>query len=555
MKHYLSLVKVFMKMVSMPTSKDKRRKYVYGFLGAISVIGLLIPVTVGIGFVVYEMTKRLAEVGAGTLGIGLALFFICIFTLIFGFNVILNEFYFSNDIEYILPLPIRLNELLAAKFTVAFLTENTMQILVVFGAIIGFFIGAKSSFISVIYGIIGGITLPIIPLLYCGIFSLILMTGSRFLKDKDSIHKWTGVAVFILVLICIGSVGFLKGVDIFSFAEKLIEGRDKFFTVLKFVFPHVHFFIKAMETENLLYMLLYVGIHVIWFGIFLFLAGLLYEKGVMGLQGASGRHRERTLEVMLKASVKRSQLFAYCKKELLVLLRTPVFFMNCVMVNFIWPVFVIGMIQVQENPLTIARLRELYAQNDLRVQLIMLLMVIGISMINAGINSIGSNGFSREGNHFAFIKYIPMDYFLQWNAKAVVGIAVTTVSMVGYFIIAGIILRISALHIIFASILSILSISFVTYLGLLLDSMHPKLVWDDEMSVLRENFNSFFSMGIAMLVAGVLCVGGYVLFCVTEISVKALGMLLLIALIILNLVVLILTEKNGVKQLREWEEI
>ena len=51
-----------------------------------------------------------------------------------------------------------------------------------------------------------------------------------------------------------------------------------------------------------------------------------------------------------------------------------------------------------------------------------------------------------------------------------------------------------------------------TYTGLVLDTTHPKLDWEDEYGALRGNPNAFFNMAISILVALVLCIVGYVFF-------------------------------------------
>ena len=47
---------------------------------------------------------------------------------------------------------------------------------------------------------------------------------------------------------------------------------------------------------------------------------------------------------------------------------------------------------------------------------------------------------------------------------------------------------------------------------MLLDSTHPKLDWEDEYGALRGNLNAFFNMAIAIVIAIVLCVAGYLVF-------------------------------------------
>ena len=53
----------------------------------------------------------------------------------------------------------------------------------------------------------------------------------------------------------------------------------------------------------------------------------------------------------------------------------------------------------------------------------------------------------------------------------------------------------------------VLCVSIVSLIGLLIDSLMPKLIWEDEIDSLRENYNSFIAMGYSLLLFGLLFIG------------------------------------------------
>lgn len=106
MNSYLTLTKTFIAAISMSQPQDKRRKVMIAILSLFALFGILLPISVGVGILVNLMTKTLLPIGCESLGIQLMLHVICLFTLVFGINVIFNEFYFSNDIEFLLPWPL-----------------------------------------------------------------------------------------------------------------------------------------------------------------------------------------------------------------------------------------------------------------------------------------------------------------------------------------------------------------------------------------------------------------------------------------------------------------
>lgn len=554
MHNYFTLVKVFITAVGMSPGQDKKRKIMIAVLGSVALFGVLLPVTIGCGMFINLMTKSLSETGNPYFAVQFLFHFISLFSVIFGLNVIFNEFYFSNDIEYLLPLPLRGFQIIASKFTAAFINENFMQIFLVIAAVIGYGSAAKIPFQNYILSAIGVLTLPIIPLIYCAIFSMIIMYFTRFIKNKDIVQKISVVCMFLFIVAILGSVGFIKDMDIEHYITTVANENHAFYNIMNMVFPHIPLFVKSFAQGNILALLQYLILNAFYIIVMLILAELTYFHGVIGLNSAKNRSGKQNLERLLKKTKQNSPSWAYFKKEFWVLTRTPPFFTNCVAVTFIWPLFVYAALKLQSYDLTIETLRTLYADSDFRIQLPMLLLVIGVSILMSAMNSLGSNAFSREGKNFSFIKYIPLHYFTQWNVKAAISIVISCSGILIYFVPFCIWIQVPILHTLFYCILCLMSVSFVTHLGLLIDSIQPKLIWDDELSALRENYNTFFSMALSILFIAIVCGGGYLFFCNTKIGLFPFAMLLVLMLAIANSVVLFITSKVGIQNIAEQEE-
>lgn len=554
MNSYLTLTKTFIASISMSKPQDKRRKIMIIILSLFGIFGVLLPVAIAVGILVKLMTETLHPIGCEALGIQLMFHIICLFTVIFGINVIFNEFYFSNDIEYLLPWPLRAYQIVASKFTAAFYNENMMQFVLVLSCIIGYGIGSKMGILNWLLSIIGIVTLPIIPLAYCGILSMLIMAFSRIIRSKDRIQKLSVALIFVMVIALVASIGFLQNMDIDTYIETLASGDQTFFTVMNYIFPNVPLFVKTFSEGDFLAFLGYIAVNVLVVGIMLLLSEALYFKGVIGLTSSDSKKHKKNLDKLLSTCKQRNPAYSYFLKEVRILVRTPVFFTNCIAINFLWPIFVYAMLKIQHYEFSLENLRHLYAQRDLRIQLLFLLGIVGISVIVAAINSLSSNAISREGKHFSFMKYIPVPYFTQWNVKAFVGILFPAVGVLVFFIPFCIVAEVPLIHIILFTLLSLMSITFVSDMGVYIDSIQPKLIWDDEMSALRENYNTFFSMAISIAFTVIVCVGGFFLFCNTNISIGLTALILIAILAAANLIVLALTAKSGVRNIEEQEE-
>lgn len=554
MNSYLTLTKTFIAAIGMSRPQDKRRKVMIAILSLFAVFGILLPVSVGVGVLVNLMTKTLLPIGCEALGIQLMFHVICLFTLVFGINVIFNEFYFSNDIEFLLPWPLKAYQIIASKFTAAFINENMMQFFLVLSCIIGFGTGAKISLGSWLMSIIGIITLPVIPLAYCGVLSMLLMAFTKLIKSKDVIQKISVGLMFIMVVVLVGSIGFLQNMDIDSYVATLASGDQTFFNVMNYIFPNVPLFVKTFHEGSITALIGYIAVNALVIAIMLLLSEKLYFKGVIGLSSSDSKAGRQDLDKLLAKSIQRKPFVSYFLKEVRLLVRTPVYFTNCIAINFLWPIFAYAMIKISGYKVSVARLTHYYAHRDLRILLFFHLGIVGLSIVMAAINSLSSNAISREGKHFSFMKYIPVDYFTQWHVKAFVGIIFPFTGIMVFFLPVCILLKIPLLHILFYIFLSLLAVFFIAYMGVYIDSIQPKLIWDDEMSSLRENYNTFFAMAISIGFVLVVCVGGFFLFCNTKISIAFVGFLLTVILLIANIIVLSLTSHSGVRNIQEQEE-
>ena len=100
---------------------------------------------------------------------------------------------------------------------------------------------------------------------------------------------------------------------------------------------------------------------------------------------------------------------------------------------------------------------------------------------------------------------------------------------------------------------SLLSCIFFTYLGIYLDTINPKLIWEDELNALRGNENTFFSMAISMIIATVLGGGIYYLNKVILIPLSILKVMLIVILLMASVLIYYKVMNKGIKNIKEVE--
>lgn len=552
MTNYLSLAKVFIRSLSMTKPSTKKQMIVTKLLLVLVSLLIILPFVVVSGLFIYTVTNSLVEYNYETIGLEFMCILLCVFTFIFSFNVILNELYFTGDIENLLPLPLKPREIVGAKIASIFCAESLVQLLVIFFSVIGFFFALGLSFKNFLLGILGMITLPMIPIIYCSIISLLIMSFTRFIRNKETIRKVGLVFVLAVLMLFVYFLGALQNFDLELYIEGFVNGDQTFLHVMRGIFPHINLFIDILVTGSIRSLLLYILVNIGFIVVLLGLADVCYFKGVVGLSSKDTDSKKSSSNILNNIKVE-NPTNSYFKKEIFTLFRTSSYFLNCILINFIWPIFVYVICKLKFPDLTLSKLKNLVTSTDNNTLIIIFMFVIGVSILLPALNSIASSSFSREGKNFYFMKYIPMDYSSQVYVKLLVSfiiafIGVNVFSLIFYLVIG---LKVSTAFIFL--IISFLAILFICSLGIIIDSINPKLVWDDELNALRENSNNFIVMGISIFMFIVLAGLCYLLY-------KSFGLALaftsiLLILILLNAIVYDLNRRFTVKNIVEQENL
>ena len=550
MKMYLRLVKALIAGVEPSNNEKKRNRVFYYVMSVIAIFGIMLPMGFFVGVIMYALTNALFPFGTQENAIELFLHLISAFSFVFGLNVIFTVFYFSGDIENLLPLPLRPYQIIGSKFTAALISESVMEFLVIMAAFAGYIIGSGVPFYSWAIAVIGMLTMPVLPLIYCGIICMLVMFFTRFVKNKDTVNKITGLFTFLLILgivILISRSGF----DTQKLIAAVSTPDNTVIMVMNCIFPQVPFLVRSMSMEGLgiLNLVIYIVINVAAVALFMLAAQGLYFGSVTGVGQGSGKKKDAS--GFISRMKLRPVSVTYFKKELRLLVRTPAYFTNCFMINLMWPVllYLVFVLQGHTNFLD-SFIYGIYSGNEETV-LLYILCITAASVLVTAVNCIASSALTREGKHFAFIKYIPVPYITQINVKALLSIIVSGAGMLIYVIAACVWLKTSFNFTAFCCFISLLSVTFATYLGIYMDSVNPKLVWDDELNALRGNYNIFFNMALAIVLEAVICAGAYLLFRFTGLGALMIIIILTSLLMVLTAAAYLLCRYKATKNIDE----
>jgi ABC-2 type transport system permease protein len=432
-------------------------------------------------------------------------------------------FYFSKDVEYILPLPVKPVQIISAKFAVALVFEYMLAVLLV-GVMFAALWGHVGVGVLTLNMVLIALTLPILPLVYSTVIIMLLMRFVRFIRNPDK-YNWV-VGLFGLgtaVVFMVYSQGNMFSLDETALIA-MLEGEPVAMTVLNAVFLSNHFSALAIGASVSLFdghRLLFAGYQLfnvvsVLAGLCLFflLARVLYLKGVLGLGESGDSGKKMTREDILANTTGQSIFRAYLMKELRVLFRSPVAFMNCVLMVLFMPIIlavsIVPIFTIGSEDGTMELLRSIDL-TDPRTAAIALVGMAVLALTMSGAATITASAISREGRNFFVMKYLPVRYRTQLNAKAACGLVVIGVGLVLVFIPLVIIFKPPVLLVIGAVLVTIPCAVFLNYLGLFFDLMKPKLEWDNEAEAIKQNINIMLMIFFGMAVAAGVGIAGYFL--------------------------------------------
>ncbi len=500
MNKFWSLVRVQFKCGAIAatdgTTKQWKKILLYLFL-LICMLPTLGMIAVGF-YYGFDMMRMLDQAGY-LMNIGFLITSFIIF--LFSIFAIPSIYYFSKDIDHLLVLPIKPEWILTSKLMVCIFYEYLFAAAVLIPMYGSYVMQIGFSFFSLIAFVVIFLTLPIYPLVLSSILTMIVMRFVPFFNNRDRFNQIGGIIVVAAALALSFWMQTLKTGDFDVILQALIDGNNSLMQIGTVLFPFVPAAAIACFNGDFLQLLLYAGIIVLSFAVFLICGKFLYFKGAIGSSETS-HSRRRFDKKQLHSSMHRSVFRTYLSKEFKLLFRTPVFFTNCVLTAILMPlVLSIAVFTSLEGinlkamitPQMIAHLPNVWA----------LALVIGflIGLFMGGINMISATAISREGTNAYFMKYIPVPMMTQVTAKLACGTLISLISawlmLIPFHLLLSYPIYLDLLIIAGSTLSTIL----INVFAIIVDMLRPKLVWEQETAAVKQNLNGVISMMFSILLA------------------------------------------------------
>lgn len=487
----------------------KKRKLPIRLILPVLLLVAFLPLMFSLVSLVSFFYDGLKSIGQEGIIPGLGLAVTCVVIFMFGIFYVINVFYFSQDVEHLLPLPLKPAQILTAKFIVTLLYEYLTQLLLLLPVLLTFGIKNGSGMAYYVYAGIIFLLLPIIPLVLASVVAMITMSFSSIARNKDRFRMVAGVAAVLLSVG--GNILFQrsmnKSMSPTQLQDMLQSGHNSFVEWAARAFPSVKLAADALLKESslagLTSLVLFLSLSCLVFIGFVVLGQRLYFKGVIGISESSARRKQLSESRYNRLTMQQPVLKAYLVKELRILLRTPPYFLNCVLMSFLWPVLCLIPVLTQPNFMENIRTVESLVKQDGMAALI-LAGGAGVFLFVSGTNYTASTSISREGSGFFVNKYLPVAYDKMISAKVLSGWLLTLSSALLLTGFAYFLLHLPTLLVLLLLLASIPATLFCCLTGVLIDLLLPKLHWDNEQKAVKQNMNGIYNMLIGILAAGLI---------------------------------------------------
>lgn len=421
------------------------------------------------------------------------------FSLFFGFGIIqilitsLNILYFSKDLDFLLPLPVSPQKVILSKLNCLIVYQYKIATLLVLPGLIVYGVLLNLECFYYIISVLTLLLFPLIPVAIISFLVTIIMKFTKIIKNKEIVQYITIFFTLLLIIIVTKISGENSNEEL---VNVLLETNGKVQTFSK-MFPVIDLAIKPILNYNnvsgIINILKFAVLSIAIYYIISFIISKLYIKTVISLITVKNK-KSKKIDNLEKIDT-NAIFLSYFKKEFKLLVRNPIFFMQCVLPCIIFPIIITvpAIIELKKTTPDIRLLQSDFS-NIINTNFGFMGLIITI-LVFYTFNHTSITAISRDAQNAVFMKYIPISFKKQIIYKIMPGIILNILPII-YVLAFGVIFipGLEIKNVIYITIVSILINVLNNALMIIVDLKNPKLKWITEQSVVKQNFNIFFAI-------------------------------------------------------------
>ncbi len=459
----------------------------------------------------YLMINSLKEIGAPT--IFLELFFLILQLLVMFQTILLtiSVLYFSDDLENYLCLPIKSMKLLITKFLV--------MMSIIFGSEL--IIAVPSIFIYGVRTISNALFYPLVIIVLAGvsiflstivlITMIFVMKIFRFVKNKYLFKNIVIIAMTFIILMPLTNIIDLNNYKdqynvesyISTEEDNLKEGVEQLKLISDAMTRTNQYFIvtelgvnalSELNQNSIIYVLEILGLDLLALAIFFTIGKFTYIKDVLRNLSILDKRKNKRVKVKKRCKVSDKK-YSYLKNDIKGIFKNSTYFMHYIYNIFII-LLIIVFIAIAIIPIVKQAMVDVLGEERFKgisLGFSEFSLIIGIIQVIFTISSLSLTAISRYGKGAIFFKYIPIKFSTQFRLKNIPQLIINTVITITIlitvkYLIPAINNEYILLMFVVATLLNIINSNIL----LLLDLFRPKLNYENDISVIKQNDNKLF---------------------------------------------------------------
>ena len=538
MEKVIKLTKIFLK--NSFSNMDARMGISTKSKSKILIYGILFLYFAGlITFLGYNLLDGLIAIHQETIFVGMILF------MIFGLAIIqtifssINILYFTKDSEYLLPLPLKPYQIILARTNVMLIAEYVIIFLIGFIPLVMYGILTGAGIVYYLTMILAVILVPILPVLLISMLVMFIMSFAKLTKNRNRFQLFATLLVLaIIIAISISTSGMKQDLTNEEMAQMVVQANGMIELVKGYV-PTVDYLMEALTTNSLFTAIVEVlktlGITIIGFIVYMLIAQKIYFKGLVGNLfggGASSSNKE-----INQKEYRNSKLYkSYVGKEFKNMARNPVFLMQCLIPAILIPIIMVVVVYTGLNSdgMGLEQITQMVQQMPTNTFFIACI-ILGVIQFFTMFIYISITAISRDGENAVFMKYIPVSLYKQYMYKIIPNIIMNIVTIIITLGMAEYLLNLPVITLIALFVVATIMGILQSIAMIIVDLKRPKLNWDSEYAVAKQNLNLVFPVLLAMVNIVILVGFVYLLKDINVyVGVGILGILYIIATVITN---------------------
>lgn len=454
------------------SKKEKQCGAAFGVL-AIFAVGLMITysTTISIG---------LASMGAINVLPTISTLICSLVTLILTFLKSSGVLVGLRDYDMVMSLPVKNSEVVLSRLTMIYLTNLSISIIVVLPSIIIFGINAETGTLGSVIFLLSLLFLPIIPMIISlGLGVLIAAVSSRS-RHKNILSLVLSTLVILLIVAASTQAQNMKSDEILNIGLTLSNMANR-------VYPPAALISKAVESQNFLYFLVFVGMSALIGGVFVGVVARFYQRmNTAALNHSVAKYEGKPLKVS-------SPLKAMYKREFDRYFSCTIYALNSTIGMVL--LFVVSLLLLFISPEMVEQQSGIVGLSQMLRRVLPMVIAVFITM-----TSTASASLSLEGKSRWLMCSIPVRAIDIFHSKIAVNLTVICPFALASILLLGIKMEVALPQAILLCVVPAVYACFISVLGMYMNVKFPKYDWTSEYYAVKGGAISVLAtMGAGML--------------------------------------------------------